>query len=91
MADLPPWPAQCATPGTEQWAVYMLRALNPGDARAITDLVARALVPYPSLWRARTDYARVCHERHWSGEFARAAWAIMEALLRQPEDDSIPF
>lgn len=76
--------------GTEAWARDQLQGMPSGDAKAITDLIGTAMVPYPSLWRARVHYARVCHERRWPGRFARLAWAIMEALLKQYEDD-IPF
>lgn len=84
-------PAQHTIPGTEEWARDQLRAMPIDDAKAIIDAVGFGLVPYPSLWRARAHYARVCHERHWDGPDARRAWAIVEALLRQPEEDSIPF
>lgn len=95
MTDLPPWPANvntAAAPGTEAWARHQLATLfNHQDVKAITDLVGIGLVPHPSLWRARTHYARVCHERQWPGHTARLAWAILEALLKQPVEDDIPF
>lgn len=90
--DFPPWPDQRTVPGTEEWARHQLvMEFSPADAKAITDIVGVGLVPYPSLWRARTEYARVCHERQWSGTVARTAWAILEALLKQPAEDDIPF
>lgn len=90
----PPWPNTVATsPGTEAWAREQVALLNYADARAITDLVGIGLVPYVSPWRARTHYARVCHERCWSGPFARHVWTVIEALLKaaDPMDNDIPF
>lgn len=89
-------PAQevCAfPPGTPEWAQWQIRNVFTDDAdrKAITDTVALGLVPYPSLGRARTRYAMVCHDRQWAGWQARLAWAVMEALLQDPMDDDIPF
>jgi hypothetical protein len=87
----PPLPPH-TVPGTEEWARHQLQTqFSPDDAKAITDAVATGLVPYVSLWRARTHYARVCHERQWNGHKARLAWAVLEALLKDDIDNDIPF
>ncbi len=79
-------------PGTEEWARdRLLYFFSPDDAKAITDVVAIGLMPYPSLWRARTHYARLCHERRWPGPVARMAWAVLEALLKDDMENDIPF
>lgn len=85
-------PPPCPPADTEEWAAWQLRhTFTPDDARAITDLVGVCMVPYPSLWRGRVPYARVCHERRWQGWYARLAWECMEALLKDDMDDDIPF
>lgn len=77
----------CYACGADQ----LLTRFSLEDTTAILDIVTRGLVPYPSLWRARTHYARVCHERQWGGHKARLAWAVLEALLKDDIDNDIPF
>lgn len=90
--NVPPPPCT-DTPGSEDWARWMLlhTFTDDADRRAITDIVAAGLVPRPSLWRARTHYALTCHDRRWAGWQARLVWAIIEALLKDPLDEDIPF
>lgn len=77
-------------PGTPEWAQWQLRnVFDPGDARAVTDLLAAGLTSNPYTWHARTEYAKLCHDRRWQGWQARLAWACIEALLIK--DDDIPF
>lgn len=86
-------PPPIPTPSTEEWARWQLahEFTDDADRRAITDIVAAGLVPYPCAWRARVHYARACTDRRWSGWHARLAWAIVEALLKDPLDEDIPF
>lgn len=88
-APAPPEP----TPGTPEWAQWQIQHAFTDDAdrRAITDVVAAGMVPYPCLGRARTHYAMACHARQWAGWQARLAWACCEALLKDPLEDDIPF
>lgn len=86
----PPPPA----PGTPDWAQWQIvnTFTDEADRWAIINTVAAGLVPYPSsLGRARMHYAMACHARQWQGWQARLAWACVEALLKDPMDEGIPF
>lgn len=95
MAWTPPPPQEVSAfpPGTPEWAQWNIvnTFTTDADRKTVTDIVARGLVGYPSLSRARMYYAAACHERQWAGWQARLAWACIEALVKPAEDDDIPF